>query len=260
MNRPPSKPSESELLLGDTEHRSGVYNEVHEHSSTGSTQQETDCGELGRGSSDNRVNLIFQFLASHNPNPKSELVAKNEYTFCIAVLLSAQATDRAVNKATLDLFQIADSPESMLKLGLDELKKYIKTIGLYNSKASNIIALSEILISQFDSKIPRARDDLEKLPGIGRKSANVILNSLFGEDVIAVDTHVLRVSKRLGLTKSDNRLQVEQDLLKIIPKKFYKNASDWLVLHGRYICRANSPRCSECFLRNLCFVGGNAMI
>ncbi|MDR2598399.1 MAG: endonuclease III [Holosporales bacterium] len=207
-----------------------------------------------------RINLIFQSLAEHNPNPKSELIAKNEYTFCIAVLLSAQATDLSVNKATRDLFQIASSPEAMIKLGVDELKKYIKTIGLYNSKASNIIALSKILVSQFDSKIPRTRDELEKLPGIGRKSANVILNALFSEDVIAVDTHVLRVSRRLGLTKSSNRFQVEQDLLRVIPRKFYKNASDWLVLHGRYICRAKAPRCNECFLRNLCFAGDNAVI
>jgi endonuclease-3 len=203
-----------------------------------------------------RINLIFQSLKAHNPNPKSELIAKNEYTFCIAVLLSAQATDKSVNEVTHTLFGIADSPESMIGLGVDELRRYIRTIGLHNSKANNIIALSKILVSQFESKIPRTRDDLEKLPGIGRKSANVILNALFGEEVIAVDTHVLRVSRRLGFTKSSNRYQVEQDLLKIIPNKFYKNTSDWLVLHGRYICIAKSPRCNECFLRNMCFKDG----
>jgi endonuclease-3 len=205
-------------------------------------------------------NQIFRELEIHVPNPRSELIAKNDYTFCVAVLLSAQVTDKSVNKATLPLFQFADSPVAMVKLGVDKLKEYIKSIGLYNSKATNIIALSEILISQFDSKIPNNRNDLEKLPGIGRKSANVILNTLFGESVIAVDTHVLRVSKRLGFTKSNNRLQVESDLLKLIPKQFHKNASNLLVLHGRYTCTAKSPLCSACPLHNLCFTNNRTMI
>jgi endonuclease-3 len=188
------------------------------------------------------------------------LVAANEFSFCVAVLLSAQTTDKAVNKATQLLFQIADSPEAMLSLGVDELKKHISTIGLYNMKAKNIMSLSEILVSRFNSMVPSNRSDLEKLPGIGRKSANVILNSLFNEETIAVDTHVLRVSLRLGFTKSRKPLQVEKDLLEIIPRQFHKNASNWIVLHGRYICTSRLPQCGKCFLRKLCWFAPKIMI
>jgi endonuclease-3 len=200
----------------------------------------------------NRVQKIFQRLEAHNPNPQSELDFQNGYTFCVAVLLSAQTTDKAVNAATKALFGAANTPEKMLALGLAKLTNYIKTLGLYNNKARNIMALSEILVTRYGSQIPRNRGDLEALPGIGRKSANVVLNRLFGLDYIAVDTHVLRVSKRLSMTKASTPLAVEKDLLSVIPKKFHKNASDWLVLHGRYICTAKSPKCSNCLIVDLC--------
>ncbi|MDR0630432.1 MAG: endonuclease III [Holosporales bacterium] len=199
-----------------------------------------------------RIYEIFNRLRSCNPNPTSELVAKNEYTFCVAVLLSAQTTDKAVNSATKSLFEIADTPTKMLALGVEKLSKYIKTLGLYNNKARNIVLLSEILVNKYHSHIPENRGELEKLPGIGRKSANVILNRLFKMEFIAVDTHVLRVSKRLALTKSHTPLAVENDLMQAIPKEFHKNASDWLVLHGRYICTAKTPNCLNCLLEDLC--------
>lgn len=195
---------------------------------------------------------IFERLQNENPSPETELNAPNNYTFSIAVLLSAQTTDKAVNKATKELFKIADSPEKMIAIGVEKLIEHIKNLGLFNNKAKNIIKLSEILIEKHNSMIPDNIEELEKLPGIGRKSANVILNHLFGQNTIAVDTHVLRVSNRLGLSKSKTPNDVEKDLLNVIPKKFHKNASDWLVLHGRYICLAKKPKCEECFLYDLC--------
>ena len=198
------------------------------------------------------VNEIFERFKERNPNPKSELISVNNYTFCIAVLLSAQATDKSVNKATINLFKVADTPEKMIGLGVDGLKSYIKTIGLFNNKAKNIIALSEVLVKKHNSEIPNARDILETLPGIGRKSANVIMNELFDGTYVAVDTHVLRVANRLGLSNKQTPLGVEEDLLKILPEKFHKNASHWLVLHGRYICKAQHPACTNCFLNDLC--------
>ena len=200
----------------------------------------------------NEITEIFERLQSENPEPRCELNAPNNYTFSIAVLLSAQTTDKAVNKATKELFEIADSPEKMLAIGVKKLIEHIKILGFFNNKAKNIIKLSEILIEKHNSMIPDNREELEKLPGIGRKSANVILNHLFGQNTIAVDTHVLRVSNRLGLSKSKAPNDVEKDLLNVIPKKFHKNASDWLVLHGRYICLAKKPQCDECFLYDLC--------
>lgn len=198
------------------------------------------------------IEEIFERFESENPNPISELIAPNNFAFCIAVLLSAQTTDKAVNKATIELFKIADTPKKMLDLGIDKLKKYIKSIGLYNNKAKNVMLLSQKLIESYNSELPQTRDELEKLPGIGRKSANVISNRLFGTDDIAVDTHVLRVSNRIGLSKSKTPLDVERDLIKVIPQKFHRNASDWIVLHGRYICTAKKPKCNECFLFDLC--------
>lgn len=198
------------------------------------------------------IGEIFERLKKENPNPTSELVAHNEFTFAIAVLLSAQTTDKMVNKVTNDLFAIADTPEKMLELGLDKLKEYIHPLGFFNNKAKNVIALSEVLIKKYNSQIPRTRDELEQLPGIGRKSANVIANRLFGADTIAVDTHVLRVSKRLGLSAETEPLGVERDLLANVPTQYHKNASDWLVLHGRYICTAKKPKCQECCLFDLC--------
>ena len=198
------------------------------------------------------IGEIFERLKKENPNPTSELVAHNEFTFAIAVLLSAQTTDKMVNKVTKDLFAIADTPEKMLELGLDKLKEYIHPLGFFNNKAKNVIALSELLIKKYNSQIPTTRDELEQLPGIGRKSANVIANRLFGADTIAVDTHVLRVSKRLGLSAETEPLGVERDLLANVPTQYHKNASDWLVLHGRYICTAKKPKCQECCLFDLC--------
>ena len=198
------------------------------------------------------IEEIFERFKSENPNPTSELVSPNNFTFAVAVLLSAQTTDKAVNKVTPMLFKVADTPQKMLDLGIDKLKEYIKSIGLYNNKAKNIMLLSQKLIDSYNSELPRSRDELEKLPGIGRKSANVIANQLFGTDNIAVDTHVLRVSNRLGLSKSKNPINVEKDLINIVPKQFHKNASDWIVLHGRYICTAKKPKCNDCFLFDLC--------
>ena len=198
------------------------------------------------------VEEIFERLRQENPNPTSELVAHNDFTFAVAVLLSAQTTDKMVNKVTKELFAVADTPEKMLELGVDKLKEYIHPLGFFNNKAKNVIALSEVLIDKYNSQIPTTRDELEKLPGIGRKSANVIANRLFGANTIAVDTHVLRVSRRIGLSKATEPLAVENDLLNVVPQKFHRNTSDWLVLHGRYTCTAKKPKCAECCLFDLC--------
>lgn len=198
------------------------------------------------------IEEIFERFEQENPNPTSELIAPNDFTFAVAVLLSAQTTDKAVNKVTANLFECADTPEKMVALGIDKLKDCIRSLGFYNNKAQNVIAMSQKIIDEYDSKLPTSRDELEKLPGIGRKSANVIANKLFGANTIAVDTHVLRVSKRLGLTNENDPIKVENDLLQETPKRFHKNASDWIVLHGRYICTAKKPKCEECFLYDLC--------
>ena len=198
------------------------------------------------------VEEIFERLKQENPSPTSELVAHNDFSFAVAVLLSAQTTDKMVNRVTERLFAVADTPEKMLTLGIDKLKEYIHPLGFFNNKAKNVIALSEVLIEKYNSQIPATRDELEKLPGIGRKSANVIANRLFGADTIAVDTHVLRVSRRIGLSKAIEPLTVEKDLLNVVPQRFHKNASDWLVLHGRYVCTAKKPKCAECCLFDLC--------
>ncbi|MBQ2176161.1 MAG: endonuclease III [Alphaproteobacteria bacterium] len=198
------------------------------------------------------IEEIFERLKQENPNPTSELVAHNAFTFVLAVLLSAQTTDKMVNKVTKELFAIADTPEKILDLGIDRLKEYIHPLGFFNNKAKNVMMLSKVLIEKYSSQIPTTRDELEQLPGIGRKSANVIANRLFGADTIAVDTHVLRVSQRLGLTVKTDPLGVEGDLLAEVPVQYHKNASDWLVLHGRYICTAKKPKCHECCLFDLC--------
>lgn len=198
------------------------------------------------------IEEILERFEQENPNPTSELIAPNDFTFAVAVLLSAQTTDKAVNKVTANLFEIADTPEKMVALGIDKLKDCIRSLGFYNNKAQNVLAMSQKIIDEYDSKLPTGRDELEKLPGIGRKSANVIANKLFGANTIAVDTHVLRVSKRLGFTNENNPIKVENDLIQKTPKRFHKNASDWIVLHGRYICTAKKPKCEECFLYDLC--------
>ena len=195
---------------------------------------------------------IFKRFESHNPEPKGELNSVNTYTLLVAVILSAQATDIGVNKATEALFKVADTPEKMVKLGLDKLKTYIKTIGLYKAKAENVIKMSQILIDQFDSQVPDNMDDLVSLPGVGRKTANVVLNIEFGHHTIAVDTHVFRVSNRLEIAKGETVEAVEKKLDKAIPEEFKRHAHHWLILHGRYICKARKPECAECFLNDIC--------
>lgn len=198
-----------------------------------------------------KINQIFTIFAAQNKEPKTELEAPNEFTLLVAIILSAQATDISVNKATKSLFKIADNPEKIYALGEEKLKQYIKTIGLYNSKAKNIIALAKILIEQHNN-IPDEVKLLEKLPGIGRKTANVFLNCARQKPIIGVDTHVQRVSNRIGLVKSKNTKQTEEQLMKKIPKKWLLHAHHWLILHGRYICKARKPLCSECQISTIC--------
>lgn len=198
------------------------------------------------------VNKIFEAFCEANPNPKTELNYVNEYTLLVAVVLSAQSTDVGVNKATKNLFTSVNSPEKMLILGEEGLISYIKTIGLYKTKAKNIIAMSKILISEHSSIVPNNFNQLIKLPGVGRKTANVVLNCLFGAPTLAVDTHVFRVARRLGLSHGNSPEKVENDLLKIIPKKWLNNAHHHLILHGRYVCKARKPLCSSCHISNFC--------
>lgn len=198
------------------------------------------------------INKIFAIFQKQNPEPKTELEYKNNYTLLVAVVLSAQSTDIGVNKATKKLFAIADSPEKMLKIGEEKLKKYINTIGLYNTKAKNIIALSEILVEEYNSQVPEDLDALQSLPGVGRKTANVILNCAFGHPTIAVDTHVFRVSNRIGLAHETDPLKTEIALLKNIPKKWQQHAHHWLILQGRYICIARKPKCGVCPISSYC--------
>jgi endonuclease-3 len=198
------------------------------------------------------INKIFSIFASQNPSPQTELQFTNNYTLLVAVVLSAQSTDIGVNKATKRLFEVANSPEKMVKLGEENLKKYINTIGLYNGKAKNIIALSKILIEKFNSQVPEDLEILQTLPGVGRKTANVVLNCAFGHSTIAVDTHVFRVSNRIGLVDEKDVLKTELALLKNIPRKWQQHAHHWLILHGRYVCVARKPKCFECKINQLC--------
>jgi endonuclease-3 len=198
------------------------------------------------------IETFFSRLATLNPNPKCELDYTTPYTLMVAIILSAQATDKGVNKATPALFAIADTPEKMLALGEEGLKKYIKTIGLFNNKAKNIIAMSNELITNFGGELPRDRSKLESLSGVGRKSANVFLNVIYNEPFIAVDTHVFRVSNRTELATGKTPLEVENKLEKVVPNKYKKGASHWLVLHGRYTCTAKNPKCATCPVADLC--------
>jgi endonuclease III len=195
---------------------------------------------------------IFNTLQQHNPSPTTELVYQTPFELLVAVILSAQATDIGVNKATKKLYAIAKTPEAIFALGLNRLKTKIKTIGLYNNKAKNIIETCKILIEKFDSEVPHDRDALESLPGVGRKTANVILNTAFGEPTIAVDTHIFRVSNRTGIAPGKNVNEVEQKLLKFVPDEFKKDAHHWLILHGRYTCIARSPKCESCIIFGDC--------
>jgi endonuclease-3 len=198
------------------------------------------------------IESFFARLEAADPSPQGELQYINPYTLLVAVVLSAQATDTGVNKATGPLFKVVDTPGKMVKLGEEGLKRYIKTIGLFNTKAKNVIALSKILIEKYDSVVPEDRDALEQLPGVGRKTANVVLNIAFGHPTIAVDTHIFRVSNRTGLAPGKTPLAVEQKLLKVVPKHYRLHAHHWLILHGRYICTARKPACPTCPVRDLC--------
>jgi len=198
------------------------------------------------------VEAIFLAFSKAEPHPKTELYSTNDFTLLVAIVLSAQATDAGVNKATPALFKSADTPQKMAALGEQKLKGFIKTIGLFNSKAKNVIALSQKLVTEFSGKIPEDRDALQTLPGVGRKTANVWLNCARGEPTIAVDTHVFRVANRIGFTKSKNPLETEKQLEKIIPAKWKQHAHHWLILHGRYICKARKPECYRCIIREWC--------
>jgi len=195
---------------------------------------------------------FFRRLRSVIPEPKTELQYDSPFELLVAVILSAQATDVGVNKATRKLFPVAHTPEEMLKLGVDGLKDHIRTIGLYNSKAENIIKTCRILIDRHGGRVPGDRESLEALPGVGRKTANVVLNTAFGEPTIAVDTHIFRVANRTGLAPGKTPLQVEKKLLQLVPAEFLRNAHHWLILHGRYTCKARNPACPECIVRDLC--------
>ncbi|HMB77825.1 MAG TPA: endonuclease III [Kiloniellaceae bacterium] len=203
---------------------------------------------------------FFDRLAAVIPEPKGELEYKNSYTLLVAVVLSAQATDVSVNKATSGLFQEADSPAAMLALGEARLKDHIKTIGLYNSKAKNVMALSRILLEDHGGEVPQDREALEKLPGVGRKTANVVLNIAFGEPRIAVDTHIFRVGNRTGLAPGKTPLAVEERLEKVVPADRKLHAHHWLILHGRYVCKARKPDCPICVVRDLCAFKGKTTL
>jgi len=195
---------------------------------------------------------IFSRLQQENPNPTTELQYSSPFELLIAVILSAQATDVSVNKATVRLFAIANTPQSILALGEDGLKNYIKTIGLYNSKAKNIIKTCEIIIEKHHGQVPEQQKDLEALPGVGRKTANVVRNTAFGHPTIAVDTHIFRVANRTRIAPGKTVLEVEKKLLKVVPDEFKQDAHHWLILHGRYTCIARKPRCSSCVIEDLC--------
>jgi endonuclease III len=199
-----------------------------------------------------KVNEIFRRFFEKNPDPKIELEYYSAYTLSVAVILSAQSTDKGVNRATPSLFRVADTPDKMIELGEEKLKGFIKTIGLYNSKARHIISLSKMLIERYGGELPASFDQLKELPGVGRKSANVLLNTLWNKPTIAGDTHVFRVSNRIGFCNAKNPIQTESALKKIVPTEWKKKAHHWLVLHGRYVCKARKPDCSRCIIEDVC--------
>lgn len=195
---------------------------------------------------------VFERLKRQNPSPSSELKWTNPYTMLVSTVLSAQATDKSVNKATESLYKIADTPEKMLALGEDGLISYIKSIGLYRSKARHVIALSKMLIEKFNGVVPQSREEIQMLPGAGRKTANVVLNVVFHQPVMPVDTHLLRICPKIGLAEGKTPLEVEESLMKRIPEKYLLHAHHWLILHGRYVCKARNPLCSECIIADIC--------
>ena len=195
---------------------------------------------------------IFSRLRAQNPHPTTELEYQSDFELLVAVVLSAQATDVGVNKATARLYPVANTPEAIFALGVDGLKEYIKTIGLFNSKAENIIQLCRIVIEQHESQVPRTREELEALPGVGRKTANVVLNTAYGYPTMAVDTHIFRVSNRTRIAPGKNVLEVEKRLVRLVPEEFLRDAHHWLILHGRYVCIARKPKCGDCLIADLC--------
>jgi len=195
---------------------------------------------------------IFRRLHEDNPEPKTELAYNSPFELLIAVILSAQATDVSVNKATAKLYPVANTPEAIYALGVEGLSDYIKTIGLYNSKAKNVIETCRLLVEKHASQVPQTREELEALPGVGRKTANVVLNTAFRQPTMAVDTHIFRVSNRTGIAPGKNVLEVERQLLKFVPKQFLLDSHHWLILHGRYVCQARKPRCGSCRIEDLC--------
>ncbi len=195
---------------------------------------------------------VFERLKRQNPSPSSELKWTNPYTMLVSTVLSAQATDKSVNKATESLYKIADTPEKMLALGEDGLISYIKSIGLYRSKARHVIALSKMLIEKFNGVVPQSREEIQMLPGAGRKTANVVLNVVFHQPVMPVDTHLLRICPKIGLAEGKTPLEVEESLMERIPEKYLLHAHHWLILHGRYVCKARNPLCSECVIADIC--------
>ena len=199
-----------------------------------------------------KVNNIFKVLKEKNPNPKTELEYSSVFTLLVAVVLSAQSTDKGVNAVTRKLFKEANTPQKMVELGEKKIKKLISRIGLFNTKSKNVFLLSKILIEKFRGEVPSDRDSLVKLPGVGRKTANVVLNTFFNKPYIAVDTHLFRLGNRIGIAKGKTTLEVENNYLKIIPKWAMKNAHHWLILHGRYICKARNPLCNECGISKFC--------
>jgi endonuclease III len=199
-----------------------------------------------------RRRTLFERLAALDPHPKSELEYSTPFELLVSVVLSAQATDKGVNKATAKLYRVANTPAAIVKLGTDRLIPYISSIGLYRNKAKNVVALSEIIVREHGGEVPRTREALERLPGVGRKTANVVLNVAFGEPTIAVDTHIFRVANRTGLAPGKDPFEVEQRLIKAVPPEFVQHAHHWLILHGRYTCVARVPKCPDCVIRDLC--------
>ncbi|MAI61323.1 MAG: endonuclease III [Micavibrio sp. TMED27] len=195
---------------------------------------------------------FFSRLCNKNPNPESDLEWTNAYTLLVAVTLSAQATDIGVNKATKELFKIVDTPQDMIDLGIDKLKDHIKTIGLYNTKAKNVMKMAEILVNEYKGEVPDSRDELIKLPGVGRKTANVVLNIVFKQPTMAVDTHIFRISNRTKMAPGKTPDAVEKKLEKVVPEEFALNAHHWLILQGRYVCKARKPDCPKCIVSDLC--------
>ena len=202
--------------------------------------------------SESEITEVFTRFKARNENPKSELHWSSPFTLLVAVVLSAQATDKSVNLATAELYKVADTPEKILRLGETGLIPYIKSIGLYKSKAKHVIGLCEKLISDFGGEVPRSREELMSLPGVGRKTANVVLNVVWGEHTMPVDTHLLRICPKIGLAEGDTPETVEKSLIERVPDVFMEHAHHWLILHGRYICTARNPKCDECFLNDMC--------